>query len=145
MPLIDTSTAFGQRVERRLAEEPVVWLTTVHPDGTPQPSPVWFLPDGDGEIVIYSRPDTPKLRNIEANPKVALSFNATPTGGDVVIFTGEAKIDPDAPSVSDNAPYIAKYRNGGSDTLGGTGLSPDEFAAEYSVPIRVTLTRLRGF
>jgi PPOX class probable F420-dependent enzyme len=145
MPLIDTTTEFGQRVQHRLAEEPIVWLTTVSPSGAPQPSPVWFLPDGDDEIVIYSQPNTPKVRNIEANPKVAVSFNATSSGGDVAIFTGEALIDHEAPSVSDNEAYIAKYRNAGKETLGGTGLTPEEFSAEYSVPIRVSLAKLRGF
>ena len=145
MPLIDTTTEFGQRVERRLAEEPIVWLTTVSPTGTPQPSPVWFLPDGNDEILIYSQPNAPKLRNIEANSKVAISFNATSSGGDVVVFTGEARVDHDTTAVIDNARYVNKYRQDGQDTLGGTGLTPEEFTAEYSVPIRVKLTRLRGF
>lgn len=145
MPLIDTSTEFGQRVTRRLAEEPVVWLTTVSPHGTPQPSPVWFLPTGDDEVVIYSQPNTPKIRNIEANPNVALSFNATHSGGDVVVFQGEARIDPEAPAANDVPDYIEKYSERGKDTLGGTGLTPERFAAEYSVPVRITLKKLRGF
>jgi len=32
---------------------------------------VWFLWN-DGSILLYSQPDTPKLRNIAANPRVAL-------------------------------------------------------------------------
>ena len=43
---IDTSSSFGRRVVERLENEHVVWLTTVAADGTPQPSPVWFLWDG---------------------------------------------------------------------------------------------------
>ncbi len=141
MSLIDTTTEFGQRVERRLAEEPIVWLTTVSPNGTPQPSPVWFLPDGEDEIVIYSQPNTPKLRNIEANPKVAVSFNATPSGGDVVIFTGEARIDREGPAATDVPAYIEKY----DTSISGLGMTPESFANEYSVPVRVKLARLRGF
>ena len=38
--MIDTMTEFGARVERRLREEPVIWLTTVRDDLLPQPSPV---------------------------------------------------------------------------------------------------------
>lgn len=140
MPLIDTTTEFGQRVERRLAEEPIVWLTTVSPKGTPQPSPVWFLREGDS-VLIYSQPNTPKLRNIEANPKVAISFNATSSGGDVVIFTGEARADSDAPAANDLPAYIEKYGDG----IEGLGMTPESFAADYSVPVRVKLTRLRGF
>ena len=37
--LPDPSTTFGKRVRERLAEEIVVWLTTVGADGTPQPNP----------------------------------------------------------------------------------------------------------
>ena len=44
--LPDPSTTFGARVERRLRDEPVAWLTLVDPRGTPQPAPIWFLWDG---------------------------------------------------------------------------------------------------
>ena len=73
---IDTSTPFGERVARRLEQEIVVWLTTVRPNGTPEPSPVWFLWDGQTAL-IYSRPNNQKLRNIAANPNVALSFDGS--------------------------------------------------------------------
>jgi hypothetical protein len=36
----DRSTAYGERVRRRLAEEPSIWLTTVGRDGVPQPNPI---------------------------------------------------------------------------------------------------------
>ena len=39
---LDTSTAFGARVERRLRDEIVVWPTTVRADQTPEPSPVQY-------------------------------------------------------------------------------------------------------
>jgi PPOX class probable F420-dependent enzyme len=141
MPLIDTSTEFGQRVRRRLETEIVIWLITQGKNGTPQPSPVWFVPDGDDEIVIYSQPDKPKLRNISDRPTVALNFSATESGGDVVVFHGEARVDHDAPACSDVPSYVQKYAEG----IAGLGMTPESFAAEYSVPIRVSLTRLRGF
>ena len=140
MPLIDLSTEFGQRVERRLAEEQVVWLTTVTPKGTPQPSPVWFLREGDS-VLLYSQPDTPKLRNIAANPTVALAFNATHNGGDVVVFTGEAHVDDDAPAAHEHEAYVEKYRAG----ISGLGTTPEGFATDFSVPVRVALAKLRGF
>jgi PPOX class probable F420-dependent enzyme len=55
MPLIDPSTDFGARVARRLADETIGWLVTVDAEGTPQPSPVWYLWDGE-TILIYSNP-----------------------------------------------------------------------------------------
>lgn len=141
MSIIDSSTEFGQRARRRLDTEAVIWLTTVTPNGTPQPSPVWFLPDGEDAVLIYSQPNTPKVRNIAANPAVALAFNTTPGGSDVVIFRGEARVDDAAPAADDHPAYIAKY----ADDIAGLGMTPESFAAEYAVPIRVTLTKLRGF
>ncbi len=136
---IDTTTDFGRRVERRLREETVAWLTTVGADGTPQPSPIWFLWDGE-TILIYSQPNTPKLRNIERNPRVALNLDGDGRGGDIVILTGEARVDPNAPPARDHPEYLEKYRQG----LERIGMTPEQFTASYSVPIRMTPTRLRG-
>jgi hypothetical protein len=59
---IDTGSQFGARAARRLKDELIYWLVTVGPDGAPQPSPVWALWDG-ATLLIYSRPDTPKLQH----------------------------------------------------------------------------------
>lgn len=136
---IDTTTEFGERVARHLENDRIVWLSTVGPDATPQPSPVWFFWDGDTAL-IFSQPDTPKLRNIAANPRVSLHFNSNANGGDVVILTGEAWIDLEAPAANTVPEYIQKY----SDGLQGISMSPDDFAAAYSVPVRVRPTSLRG-
>jgi PPOX class probable F420-dependent enzyme len=136
---IDTSTDFGARVARHLADDQVVWLTTAGPDGTPQPSPVWFLWDGDTALV-RSQPSTPKVRNIEQRPRVSLHFNCTPNGGDVVILTGDAWVEAsDAPATLDPA-YVDKYASG----IQSINMTPDDFAREYSVPIRIRPTSLRG-
>ncbi len=136
---IDTSTDFGARAARHLHDDLVVWLTTIGADGTPQPSPVWFNWDGD-TAQIYSKPSTPKLRNIEQRPRVSLHFNCTPTGGDVVILTGDASVEPDAAPVNANPPYVDKY----IDRIQRNGMTPDTFAQSYSVAIRVRPTSLRG-
>ena len=102
---LDLNTEFGARVDRRLREERVIWLTTVRPDLTPQPSLVWFLWDA-GTLLIYSKPNTPKLRNIEQNPTVALNFDGDSQGGNVVVFTGTAIIDRQAPSLDQIAAYV---------------------------------------
>ncbi len=72
--MIDFSSEFGTRALRRLSQEGIVWLTTVRHDRTPQPSPVWFLWDGE-TFLIYSQPDTQKLRNIAHSAKVSLHLN----------------------------------------------------------------------
>ena len=139
--LFDTTTEFGARIVQRLRDEEVIWLTTVNSDHKPEPSPVWFLWDGADTILIYSQPDKPKLRNIAENPIVALNFNTTPTGEDVVVLSGEAALDDQAPPPSADAAYLAKYRA----AIQRIGYDPEQFAQSYSVPIRVRLTKVRGF
>ena len=137
---IDTTSEFGARASRRLKDDLIYWLVTTGPEGTPQPSPVWALWGDDGTFLIYSRPDTPKLANVAARPRVALHLDGDGRGGDIVIVTGEARIAPDAP-LADRVPaYVTKYREG----FRRIGMTPESFARAYSVAIRVTPTRLRG-
>ena len=136
---IDTSSEFGARVARRLNAESVGWLTTMAADGAPQPSPIWFLWDGETAL-IYSQPNTPKLRHIAANPKVSLNLNGNDSGGDIVILTGQARVDEATPPAHQVPAYLAKYAEG----LKGIGMTPESFAQAYSVPIRFTPAKLRG-
>src|SRR4051794_22604841 len=106
--MIDFSSAFGTRAALRLRQEGIVWLTTVRHDRTPQPSPVWFLWDGE-TVLIYSKPDTQKLRNIEQSAKVALHLNGDAYGNDIVILTGNAQIDDRMPLVHEVPAFVQKY------------------------------------
>jgi PPOX class probable F420-dependent enzyme len=137
--VIDQSTEFGARAARHLREETVVWLTSVTPTGAPLPNPVWFLWDGDETIVIYSMPGA-RVRNIEANPHVSLNFAGDGRGGDIVVLSGRATIDPDAPPATAADDYRAKY----DAQITRIGMTPESFAERYSVPLRIQLTRLRG-
>jgi PPOX class probable F420-dependent enzyme len=106
--VIDSSTEFGKRVERRLRDDQIGWIVTVGTDGTPQPSPVWFLWDGS-EILLRSQPDT-KVRNIQRNPRVALHLDGDGQGGDIVVLTGTAHVELAAPELP--AAYVTKYQDG---------------------------------
>jgi len=53
--MIDLTSKFGHRAARRLAEEKIIWLTTMDNLGHPQPRPVWFLWNG-ASILIFSQP-----------------------------------------------------------------------------------------
>jgi PPOX class probable F420-dependent enzyme len=136
---IDTSTAFGERAARRIRDEVVGWLVTVSRAGAPQPVPVWFLWDGADGVLLYSRPDKPKLRNMAANPRVSLHLDGNGQGGDIVVLSGTAaqSDDPPADQVEE---YVAKYR----PLIERNGWTPASFAADYSVPVRISLTRLSG-
>ena len=137
--MLDTTSEFGARVERRLQSDVLIWLTTVRPNSLPEPSPVWFLWDGQ-QFLIYSRPNTQKLRNIARNPHVALNFDGDGRGGDIVIVTGQARIADDAPPADRVPEYVAKYGWG----FERIRMTAEQFARTYSVPILVTPTKLRG-
>jgi PPOX class probable F420-dependent enzyme len=137
---IDTGTPFGRRAEQHLRDDLIGWLVTTSPRGAPQPSPVWYLWEG-GEILLYSQPDTPKLRNIEANPRVAFHMDSHDGGEDIVILAGRARIVPDQPPADHVSAYLAKY----ASRIANNGWTPASFAADYSVAVRIEPTRLQGF
>jgi PPOX class probable F420-dependent enzyme len=173
--VLDESTEWGARAARRLREEIIGWLTTVSPEGAPQPVPIWFLwdaprgeqpvppvspppqeqlaplgaPDaapahvgrGDGRsILLYSRPGTRKLQNIAANRKVSLNLDSDRVDADIVICWGEVRISDDPPA-TEMPEYIAKY----AGRIAALGWTPESFAADFSVPLRITLTRIHGW
>jgi PPOX class probable F420-dependent enzyme len=137
---IDTSTAFGARIDKQLAGEQVVWLTTVGKSGTPAPNPVWFHWNGS-EVLVFSQASKAKLHNIERQARVSLHFNATFTGGEVGVISGSAVIDSSGPTDEEKAVYDAKYAEG----LAGLGMTPEDFHRDYPVLVRITPDKLRGF
>jgi PPOX class probable F420-dependent enzyme len=138
--VIDETTEFGARAARRLREERVAWLTTVTAAGAPVPSPVWFLWDGADSVTMYSLDDAPRLRNIEAHPRVSLHFDGDGSGGNIVVLSGRASIERGVPPAHDNAAYVEKY-GWGFERLRTT---PEQFSQRYAVPVRIALERLRG-
>ncbi|MGA7228370.1 MAG: TIGR03667 family PPOX class F420-dependent oxidoreductase [Acidimicrobiia bacterium] len=123
----------------KLDHELIGWLTTVSSDGQPQTSPVWFLVDDD-ELLVYSQPNTAKLRNIESNPKVAFNLRGDAEGDDVVTMEGRASVELDAPLADQIPRYVDKY----DAKISGYGWTAETFARDYSVRIRIRLTRVRG-
>jgi PPOX class probable F420-dependent enzyme len=137
--VIDQATEFGARAARRLRDEVVIWMTTITPDGSPLPRPVWFIWDGDESAVMYSRL-SPRVRNLEANPRVALHFDGDGGGGDIIVFTGTAAIDPELPPADQSPEYIEKY----DDHIARIGMTPGSFAQAYNMPVRIRFTRVDG-
>jgi PPOX class probable F420-dependent enzyme len=137
-PLFDKTTARGKQIQRRLEKELIIWLATSGAEGRPHVVPVWFLWERDS-FLIYSVPGQ-KVRDIEANPKVALHFNTTFDGADVVRIDGTAarlRRHPPAHKVPD---YIRKY----AALVKSYGWTNEAFAKEYHIVFRVTPTRFRG-
>ncbi|MEA2662667.1 MAG: hypothetical protein QOH08_2239 [Chloroflexota bacterium] len=123
--------------ERRLRDEKIAWLTTVRRGGQPQSSPVWFL-WRDGEVIVYSQPETQKVRNVRANPKVAVHLRDI-EGSDIVSLEGAALIDERYPRADAIPEYVEKYRT----MIADLKLDPAGFAAQYSTPIRIRPTKMR--
>lgn len=138
MTMLDPTTKAGSRALVRLASDKIGWLTTVNPDGQPQSSPVWFL-WGDGEVLVYSGKRAPRNENLVDRPLVSFNLNTNPGGGDVATMEGVARIDGAGPPASANTAYLAKY----GSMLDDYGWTPEYFAGEYPVVVRITPTRWR--
>jgi PPOX class probable F420-dependent enzyme len=136
----DESTAFGAHAAKRLREEIIGWLTTVTPEGAPRPIPVWFLWDGDRSILLYSRPEKRKLANMKANPNVSLNLDSDGIDADIVICWGEMRESDDPPS-NEVPEYLEKYR----ERIAALGWTPEGFAADFSVPLRIDVSRIHGW
>ena len=138
--MTSTTVQLTQRQIDRLASEQVIWLTTVNSSGEPVPTPVWFLWSG-GEFLVFSAPETPKLANISRTGAVAFNFNSTEHGGDVAVFRGAARLDPEGPTPEEWEQYVAKYGGG----FASLDTSPEEFRDQYSTLIRVVPEHVRGW
>lgn len=129
---------FGSHADALVADAAVAWLTTVRADGQPQASPVWFVLDDD-EFLIYNRSDTPRIRNIAANPRVSLNLDSN-EGSDVLTIEGTARVV-EGPASVDHPEYQSKY----AMRIADLGYTPEQFAEGYPVAIRVKPERWRTF
>lgn len=139
--LPDPSTPFGRRVRQRLREEQVIWIITVGKDGTPQPNPVGFLFQDDGSILIYNAAKANRINHVVDRPSVALHFDGDGTGRDIVVFTGTARRAHGVLPPHENQAFLAKYGDGMAQRSG----SAEKFSEDFPVPLRIEITRTRGF
>ena len=66
---------------KKAIQEPNFWhVATVNPDGSPQSSAVWVDTRGD-RIMINSAVGRKKTRNLEREPRVAMSWHTHEGGG----------------------------------------------------------------
>lgn len=123
-------------VEQRLRTGPIIWLTTLRPNGRPHMVAVWFLWDGE-QFLIFSQPNTQKIRNLRYSSRVTLALDDTHGGGDVIVIDGEAELLTD-PDINAALPAFAeKY----AANLKRMGTSAEAMAKSYSQGIRITPTK----
>jgi PPOX class probable F420-dependent enzyme len=136
--MLDFSTDFGKRLKKHLEQDEIIWFTSVSPKGAPSPNPVWFFWDGE-TILVFSQPDSFRVRNLKLNPQVALNFESTdPHGNEVMVIIGEASLKPANQVIP--AGYWAKYEK----LLPDLGMTVEGMIRDYSVEIRIKPTRARG-
>ena len=128
------------RVETRLQTNLMAWLTTVNPAGRPDSVPVWFLVRDDDSVLIYSQPGKAKLRNVEANPNVALGLDVTDIGRDIIRIEGTATRVAGHPPADKVPEYAAKY----AERIGAIFGTVEKFAAAFTEAIVITATRLHA-
>jgi len=123
-----------KHTESRLKKDLVVWLVTAGRDGRPHAVPVWFWWDGK-DFLIYAVSGQ-KARNVRENAYVELHLNSDPVGGDLVRVEGKATILRNQPA--DKVPdYMRKY----GQSIKDLGMTAQQFAEQYNVPIRIRPTR----
>ena len=128
------------RVDARLRNNLMAWLTTVSPSGRPNSVPVWFLLRDDDSIVIYSQPGKAKLRYIENNPHVTLGLDVTDLGRDIIRIDGTAARAAEQPPADQVPDYVAKYVERISAIFG----TAEQFATQFTEPIVITPSRLHA-
>lgn len=128
------------RVDARLQTNLMAWLSTVSPAGRPDTVPVWFLLRDDDSFLVYSQPGKAKLRNIDANPNVALGLDVTDIGRDIIRIEGTAVRVAGHPSAAGVPEYAAKY----TERIAAIFGTVERFAEQFSEAIVITPTRLHA-
>jgi PPOX class probable F420-dependent enzyme len=134
--MLDLTNPQNAHVDQRLRTDPIIWLTTVRPDNRPHMVAVWFLWDGE-KFLIFSQPNTQKLRNLRHSSHVTLALDDSHGGGDVIVIDGEAELltNPDVNATL--AGFAQKY----DAFLKRMGMDAATLAKSYSQGIRITPTK----
>lgn len=137
---METTSLAAARVRRFLEQEPVVWLSTVRPDGAPHLVPIWFWWDGEA-LLIFSKPNAQKVRNLRARPSVMLALGDADDDFDVGMLEGTAELLDRPTREVIPAGHLAKYAR----QLAAQGLTAEEYAATYSQVLRIVPSRALGW
>src|SRR5207244_10800804 len=96
--------------------------------------------DADRSTLRYSRAEKPKVANVAANANVSLNLDSDGIEADIVVVWGQMHVSDDPPS-NEVPAYVEKYA-GRIEALGWT---PESFAADFSVPLRIDISRIHGW
>lgn len=120
-----------------LDDELIGFLTAVNAVGQPQASPVWFVRDGE-DLVVYNKPQTPRLDSVAVNPKVAFNLRGDRRAHAIVSIEGVAA-EVELPPAKDFPGYLEKYGR----EIERLGWTPESFSSDYRTGLRIEITRVR--
>lgn len=138
--VFDPSDEVHARVLARLESETVAWIGSNGRDGYPHAVPVWFLWLGDRAVVL-SQPETAKVRNLRADPKVLLHLEAGADGEQLAVLRGLATVSDGAGPAwveSIGERYEAKY----DEWMQRLNLTLESMFTSYSTVIEVVPHKL---
>jgi PPOX class probable F420-dependent enzyme len=140
MALLDITRDDDRHTAERLSTEPVIWLGTVRPDGRPHNVPVWFAWH-DPLVLIFSMPETAKVRNVRASPAVSLALDSADGGRDIVLAEGRATL---VTGPGQHPHFLAgQFRAKYARSLGTTSF--DEWRATFSQPLLIHVQRITAW
>lgn len=134
---VGIAPSIPSELDHRLRTEPIVWISSVRPDGMPHVLPIWFSWDGRA-IWVYSKPGAQKIWNLRHCPTVMLALGSAHPGFDVELLEGRAEILEERAAGAPSLAHVEKYR----DAMSHAGLTPRVYAERYSQPVRITPSRV---
>jgi PPOX class probable F420-dependent enzyme len=115
-------------------------LATAPPSGTPHVAPVWFVLDG-GDLVFTTGAASVKGRNLQANPRAALTVDTEDFPYDFVLASGPV-------TLNDDPAHLLAWATTVAERYVPPGRA-DEYGRRYSTPsellCRLRIERLTGF
>jgi|SRR5271165_6391895 len=142
MALLDVARGDDRHTAERLTAEPVIWLGTVRPDGRPHhvPVPVWFAWH-DPLVLIFSMPNTAKVRNVRAASAVSLSLDSADGGRDIVLAEGRATL---VTGAGQHPHFLAaKFREKYAQSLDDTSF--EQWRATFTQPLLIHVQRITAW
>jgi PPOX class probable F420-dependent enzyme len=133
---LDLTRADDAHTAQRLSAEPVIWLGTVRTDGRPHNVPVWFAWH-DPMVLIFSLPQTTKVRNVRRSAAVSLVLDSADGGQDIVLAEGRAEL-----ARPDRHPHFLAgiFREKYAPSLGATSF--EQWRMTFSQPLLIHVSRI---
>ncbi len=88
-----------QELDAFLAEPHIAVVATSGPSGKPHAMPVWYA-WRDGKVLFHTGPDSKKLRNLRANPRISIVVDTKVAPYKAVVIEGRASESAGDPSLA---------------------------------------------